>query len=468
MNSFRLKNIKGFIDTGKLEIKPITIMIGENSSGKSSIVRFPLVLRQTFLDASMAPLLLYGKSIDYGNFEDVVFGHDKKQPIEFEISIDVRDLLMIVPPFYEEKIKNYLCGELIINVTISYSGKALRVDKFCIYSSDSERPVLSVENIEENEQIKITFKDRRYKYEISKKEFGFEKFIPDFRSIRVIGSKIKSKNKKESLDFLYALFTALNFYFNSFANKIFYIGPFRKTPERFYRYIENAVNYVGRDGEFASVILGQNLRTNQTLIEDVSNWLEKNLDFTLEVEDLKGDLFRIMIKDKKTNAKNNIIDVGHGLSQLLPIVVQTFMKTPNENYSLFYNRMPLYNLHIIEQPELHLHPAGQASLADLFVGAVNRKAKSKDYFLIETHSEHMLLRLRRYVVEERISPKNIAIYYSEKNSKHGSLDIRRLEISEEGKIKGWPEGFFSQDYIETIAMQDALRKKTLGGESPLW
>ena len=84
MFSFRLRGIKGFLDTGNIVLRPITVVIGQNSSGKSSILRFPLVLRQTFLDNSLAPLLFYGKSIDYGNYEDVVFGHNTKNPVEFE------------------------------------------------------------------------------------------------------------------------------------------------------------------------------------------------------------------------------------------------------------------------------------------------------------------------------------------------------------------------------------------------
>ncbi|PDM37680.1 hypothetical protein CMV37_14630 [Bacillus cereus] len=96
-NVFRLKTYKGFIDSEEIELKPLTFIIGQNSSGKSSIMRFPLVLKQTFLDDSMAPLLLYGKTIDYGNFEDVVFEHDRNESIEFELIIDRKELNRFSP-----------------------------------------------------------------------------------------------------------------------------------------------------------------------------------------------------------------------------------------------------------------------------------------------------------------------------------------------------------------------------------
>ena len=172
------------------------------------------------------------------------------------------------------------------------------------------------------------------------------------------------------------------------------------------------------------------------------------------MEDSHGELFKIVITDLETRVKNNLIDVGHGLSQLIPIVVQTFMPHTSDD-----TKHHLMKLNIIEQPELHLHPAAQSALADLFVEGIKTSGKRKNYFLIETHSEHMLLRLRRYVVEERIRPEDVMIYYTEKNIKNGSLEVRRLEIDNRGNIFGWPEGFFSVDYQEVLAIRKVLKNK---------
>ena len=85
MNSLRLKNIKSFSDSGEIEIKPITVFVGKNSSGKSSLIRFPAVLAQTSLADSDSPIKFYGKMVDYGNFDDVLHkGCDGK--LGFELS----------------------------------------------------------------------------------------------------------------------------------------------------------------------------------------------------------------------------------------------------------------------------------------------------------------------------------------------------------------------------------------------
>jgi len=455
LKNFRLLGIKGFEDTGFIDIKPITIIIGKNSSGKSSILRFPLVLRQTFLDAAMAPLLFYGKSIDYGNYEDVIFNHDKSKPIEFYITIDSSELQNIRGPgFFKENFKNN--NQLTIRVVISQDNKTLKVNEFSV--SNEKQELLSCKQADNT----IIIESGGKKYNASHGELVFNKFIPDFRMFRVLDNKHKNIDMEQVYDILFAL----DYYFNLMANTIFYIGPFRKTPERFYRYTENAVQYVGSDGEFAPAILGQDLRTNGNLLRTVSDWLEKNLNFSLSVEELRGDLFKILVKDRETNAQNNLIDVGHGLSQLIPIVVQTFMRN-NHYLNRNHRERFLEKLNIIEQPELHLHPAAQASLANLFVEAI--KSNSNNCFLIETHSEHLLLRLRRYIVEEYISPNDVAIYYTEKVPNYSGLKVHKLEIDLDGKINGWPEGFFSDDYHEVLELQKAVNKriKKSGGPS-LW
>lgn len=453
MKNFRLLGIKGFQDTGLIDIKPLTIIIGKNSSGKSSILRFPLVLKQTFLDAATAPLLFYGKSIDYGNYEDVVFNHDKSHQIGFSITIDSSELMskaMRLP--FREIFKSKKMDQIIVKVVISECNKTLKVNEFSLTNGED----LIFLCKQEDNSIIVEFEG--VKHIVPPTDLVFNKFIPDFRMIRIIDKKQKSLEMEQFYDILFML----DYYFNLMANSIFYIGPFRKTPERFYRYTENAVQYVGSDGEFAPAILGQDLRTNGNLLRKVSEWLEKNLNFSLSVEELRGDLFKILVMDMDTKAQNNLIDVGHGLSQLIPIVVQTFMKS--DRYRSHRERY-IEKLNIIEQPELHLHPAAQASLASLFTEAIKN---SNDCFLIETHSEHLLLRLRRYIVEEFITPDDLAIYYTEKIPNNSGLKLHRLEINKNGKIYGWPEGFFSDDYYEVLELQKAINKKMKTGESSLW
>lgn len=469
MESFRLKRIKGFIDSKEIKLKPLTFIIGQNSSGKSSVMRFPLVLKQTFLDDSMAPLLFYGKSIDYGNFEDVVFEHKREGDIEFEVVIDCIELLRH-SGFMRRKILGFFAGleKIKLNVCVFQDEFGiLKIKELSIFDADmSSDELFSLELTENKEyyEVRGLFEEI---HRIKTKDLVFDKFIPDFR-ISPLRTNRKEQEDEQTVAFHY-LFMELIRYFNFSANNIFYIGPFRKTPERSYRYRENAVNYVGHDGEFAPAILGQDRRTGGRLINDVSNWLSKNLNHRIDVEDLVGneyggttDLFRLMVTDEITGQKNNLIDVGHGLSQLIPIVVQTFLhqtRTARE-------RRGLAKIHIIEQPELHLHPSAQACLIDLFIEGTKNKRRLENKFLVETHSEHMIIRLRRYIIEGKIDPKEVAIYYTEKTQNNNHNMIRELKIDEFGNIADWPEGFFEEDYNEVLKLRDSLYKKQGGSKIP--
>ncbi|MGE1128466.1 DUF3696 domain-containing protein [Bacillus wiedmannii] len=468
MESFRLKRIKGFIDSQEIELKPLTFIIGQNSSGKSSIMRFPLVLKQTFLDDSMAPLLLYGKTIDYGNFEDVVFEHNRKDSIEFELNIDRKELRRF-STYSRSSFLRFFSGleKFKINVCIIQDKYGvLKIKKFSLSDIDIENGELFSLNLIGNSEVYEVKGIIETSVKIKAEKYVFDKFIPDFR---ILPLDVNDDDDEQVMAFRY-LFMELIRYLNFYANNIFYIGPFRKTPERSYRYRENAVNYVGHDGEFAPAILGQDIRKGGELINQVSNWLSKNLNHRIDVEDLMGtehggrtDLFRLMVTDEITGQKNNLIDVGHGLSQLIPIVVQTFL---HKSKTFYGEKNSLKKLHIIEQPELHLHPSAQACLIDLFMDGTRKKHGLKNKFLVETHSEHMIIRLRRYIIEGKISPKEVAIYYTEKEKDKNHNIIRQLEIDEFGNISNWPEGFFEEDYNEVLKLRTSLHEKQGGSTIP--
>lgn len=492
MNSFRLQNVKAFLDSGTVELRPITIIIGQNSSGKSSLLRFPLVLKQTFLDDSEAPLLFYGKSIDYGNYEDVVFGHDVERSMEFEVSIASADLLPYLPSqtFFNDidEIHQKLRGieKLTLHFDISFSGNKVRMGNLEIkVANESIFTVYEDETLDENTALKygidVGFGGFLIGSSAVYRDFH-EKFLLNPFMLGVFNSKFTDndddvKLKRMTYDFYEPLFRAIFVYFYDLSKETNYIGPTRVSAERSYRFKENAVNYVGHEGEFAPVILAQDQRSGGTILANVSNWLSEHLNMTLDVDD-SSDTFKLVVTNVSDVAnnqdgppvKNNLIDVGHGLSQLIPIIVQVFMdrEQTSRNSRKFGRAM---QLNLIEQPELHLHPAAQAALADLFIAGVHHSGEGEEpkrTYLIETHSEHMLLRLRRRIVEGTLNPDDVAIYYTEKNADGKSVDVRRLEIEPDGSIPEWPEGLFEEDYREVLELREAMRKKQKGGGPLPW
>ncbi|MFN7266533.1 MAG: AAA family ATPase, partial [Bacteroidota bacterium] len=148
-----------------------------------------------------------------------------------------------------------------------------------------------------------------------------------------------------------------------------------------------------------------------------------------------------------------ITDVGFGISQVLPVLVQCFYVPANSTI-------------LFEQPEIHLHPSVQAYLADVFIEAIHAHEDSKPrhtQLIIESHSEHLIRRLQRKIAEEELKLEDVAIYFVDQ--KKGVSTIEALEIDEFGNILNWPDNFFGDDLedLTAMALKGIERKRKMSG-----
>jgi predicted ATPase len=148
----------------------------------------------------------------------------------------------------------------------------------------------------------------------------------------------------------------------------------------------------------------------------------------------------IAVTDVSTGRKDNLADVGFGVSQVLPIIVRVATARSN-------------GLVLIEQPELHLHPETQGALTEVLLDLAHERKVS---LLIESHSENMLLRLRREVAEKKIAAEDVAVYVTDKG------EVRRAELSSNGDIdmSAFPPDFFEEEWLEAVEIARAARTKT--------
>jgi len=139
------------------------------------------------------------------------------------------------------------------------------------------------------------------------------------------------------------------------------------------------------------------------------------------------------------------VDVGQGMNQALPLVVRANVTDRPDS------------IIVLEQPELHLHPAAHGDLAELFA----KSAKENDQtFIIETHSENILLRLRRLIVENDFgfTKDDLIIYWIEDAELKGK-ELLEITVDEEGVFSTWPEDVFSESLTEILEMQKAIKRK---------
>jgi predicted ATPase len=158
--------------------------------------------------------------------------------------------------------------------------------------------------------------------------------------------------------------------------------------------------------------------------------------------------YEVVVKTKGSKEEVNLTDVGFGISQILPVIVSCFYAAPHTTV-------------LMEQPELHLHPAVQSEMADLFVEAIHARQRGEDrgmQFIIESHSEHFLHRLQRRVAEERLRQDEVALYFCE-NGIEGS-ELKPLDVDLYGNIANWPAGFFGNEMGDLVAMTEAAAKRS--------
>lgn len=219
-----------------------------------------------------------------------------------------------------------------------------------------------------------------------------------------------------------------------------YIGPSRASGKRFDRIQELSVNRLDSSGENTAMYIYSLSEEERRSFNDL---LARACGHTILVEESGPGHVSIKIGRQGQSHFENIADVGFGFSQLVPVIAQLHaIRERNIGQDRFFANEVVFS---VEQPELHLHPAMQANLADLFVGAVssaNRNAV-KTTMVVETHSETLVSQLGVLIAENQISKDDVAIYFVSKDEKSGEFVLEEKSFGEDGVITDWPIGFFS-------------------------
>jgi hypothetical protein len=227
--------------------------------------------------------------------------------------------------------------------------------------------------------------------------------------------------------------------------KIKYIGPIREETKRIYTYNKENFDDVGRFGEHTASILYQNGNLTEKNNE-LKDWLRRfnlAMDFRTVAVPNHPELFSLEFRESQKDYYINYADSCFGLSQLLPVLVQSIYSKNGET-------------NIIEQPELHLNPGLESVLADFFTGMVNKY--NKKFFMIETHSEYLLLRLRTCVKTGKLGHNKVNIYFAE--NIEGNSTIRKIDIDKNGDFPNndWPMGFFEDSLSENLMFATAVKQ----------
>jgi predicted ATPase len=247
----------------------------------------------------------------------------------------------------------------------------------------------------------------------------------------------------------------------SMLKSISFLGPLRDYPQRIYQWSGDAPEDVGQKGQFAIAAIlaaesearelnrGPKLR-KQSFPEFVAGWL-KDIGiiekFTVKRVAEGRKEFEVLVQTQSGAPEVKITDTGFGVSQVLPALVQAFYCPPHSTVWM-------------EQPEIHLHPQIQSELADVFISAIHARENGKPrdvQLIIESHSEHFLMRLLRRVAEGQLSTDEVAIYFAKRGS--GATGLEPLRVNADGDIENWPDNFFGDEMADIAARTIAAAQR---------
>lgn len=408
-----LENYRCFRDRQEVELAPVTVVLGKNNSGKSVLTRAPLVIATGFNTLSTAPLdldRLQPQPVD--GFADLVFeqsphgkfflGFEVDGPAPFEMDATIQLV---------DEDRSAFVSDLRV-------GLAEREIKF------SWQPTMADSH-------------GNYEYRIEAPERA-----PAVRPVRFTGLLPGPAGIPELRHSQFLLSTLS-------LGPIRFLSAYRDRPERQHRLPLGAPRGIGEQGQGTLGILAHDqARNSGELIERVNKKLESIVpDWRIE-EIEAGPLWSTVLTRSGSRVRVNLADAGTGLSQVLPVLVQCALD------ELLGGKVN--PLQIVEEPEMHLHPGAHAALADLYLDTARTTGTR---FLIETHSETLLLRLRRRIAEGACDPDTVAVYVVEQ--KDGVSTVQRVAIDELGNLgAGWPDGYFSQDYEEARALATAQMSRS--------
>jgi predicted ATPase len=452
LTHLHIKNFKAWKDTGPIRLAPLTVIFGANSAGKSSLGHLLLAMKQTALSTDRKRALQLGDDnslIDLGTFEECIHNHDSRNHLSWEIRWKLPNKLEINDPVSKQVFQG---NSMKLAVELQADEMGQPVVYFMAQALDQD-----------NEQrLAIGYqKDNKNKWEIKS---------PGYNLIRNSGrawplddpdkfyrisdqSRARFQNAEFLLDFALQTEEALD--------NIFYLGPLRDHPKRIYSWSGETPESVGQRGEatVAAILsakaqgrkLNRGPGQRQYLFDEfIARWL-KDLgvihSFSVKPVAEGRKEYEVLVKTHTQATEVKITDVGFGVSQVLPALVQAFYG-------------PAGSTVWMEQPEIHLHPQVQAELADVFISATQARENGKPrnaQLIIESHSEHFLNRLQRRVAEGVISEDDVAIYFCRRSGDKAELEPLRLNTF--GEIENWPDHFFGDEMEDISARALAANQK---------
>lgn len=460
LKKLRIRNFKGWKDTESIRMAPISLFFGANSSGKSSIGQFLMMLKQTVESPDRKAVFYPGgknSAVQLGSYQEMVFHRDPENKISFEYDWTLPTAIKFKDP---NSGQSFGYNQVEFNAEVGLGNKdqhTLVVDKFQYELKEGDATSLSV-GMERKVESKSEYKVEAEIFALKRNKGRV--WYPG-APVRFYGFPDEVVAYHQNADFV----QDLNLQHEKLFRSICYLGPLRTKTERLYSWTGMEPESVGYSGEstVAAILAARNRKISMGY-KKTAKPFEQIIAMKLKemslIEEFKVNPiseqrqeYEVKVRTKGSKDWVDLPDVGFGISQVLPVLVQCFYAPAN-------------SIIIMEQPEIHLHPNAQSALADVMIDVINSRENGNDrdiQLVIETHSEHFLRRLQRRIAEDAVSQKKVSAYFANVSRTPAKLEPLQIDIF--GSIQNWPESFFGDEMGDITEQAKAAMKKRMGQKS---
>jgi len=494
-----LENFKPFGEPQVLPLSRITLLYGPNSGGKSSVIQALLLLKQSVEENApgSSSLIPRGHLIDLGSYLSLVHRHDLAREVRFCLHYDRIPSRRVVwaPPRDHSRSLELTFGSAKSLGSRKLDSSELRLTRYLL-DDGSQLDVRVKGHLRASESAATAARggpsdhdfewaDERsrrsladYEWKLRRRrrsmlhrpleddaepENGVDRdaLIASMEEARlrplamlpagvVPGAKARAVDSGAAARWSYGVGRVLEgmaWEFSELLGGVRYLGPLRAYPERHYVVSGGDSGSVGPRGERTPEVL---YRRRKSLAGQVNRWFERleipyKLSLKSVADKVAGDIVIMQLVDRRTSTPVAPSDVGFGIGQLLPIVVEGCVAGGK--------------ILCVEQPEIHLHPRLQAHVADLLIETsapddrgnyASVRGGTANQWIVETHSEALILRIQRRIREGLLSPGDVSVLYVEPVEGRGSV-VLPLHLSDDGGfLDEWPGGFFEESYREML------------------
>lgn len=447
LRNLNLTNFKAWRNA-TLSFGKITGLFGTNSSGKSSVLQFLLLLKQTKNATDRGLVLDFGgptELVNLGRFQDVVHKGDESSDIEWTLRWRLPDTLRVSDPSGQRTAVLMRGRNLQLNCSVGLKRSSLTARRLGYRLASTD---FLIEPRSEDASEYALRSDGDHPVHFTRHR-GRGWALPGPVKTHLFPDRVRTLF--QDTGFLSDFETE----YEGLMDRIYYLGPLREHPQREYRWSGVGPLDVGPAGErtIDAILaatsnnelrnLGRRMRL-MTFQEMIAYWLrELGLIESFEIREIArgSSLYHARVRVNESSPETMLTDVGFGVSQVLPVLVL-----------LYY--VPEGSIILMEQPEIHLHPSVQSALADVMLSVAKRR---NIQIIVESHSEHLLRRFQRRAAEGIAESSDLKLYFVSNDK--GVARLNDLVLNEYGEIENWPDHFFGDEMGEIVAISKASLKR---------